>query len=134
MLWIYSVNFKKINSLFNIEGDHNISGTPRSAVLQTCTLTSGFLLARGLLFSQVNFSSWDGFDKFDNNPWITWVSCLQTFLGQKFSLAFRLEYVLCLASIQTISISNSLAPNVWLVHCVNLLASSLFECKINSKY
>jgi len=73
--WINSVNFKKINSLFNIEGDHNISGTPRSAVLQSCTLTSGFLLVRGLLFSQVNFSSWDDFDKFDNNPWITWVSC-----------------------------------------------------------
>lgn len=31
-----------------------ISGAPRSAVLQACTLTSGLLLAGGLLLRQVN--------------------------------------------------------------------------------
>lgn len=38
----------------DVATDDQISGAPRSAVLQACTLTSGFLLAGGLLLRQVN--------------------------------------------------------------------------------
>lgn len=34
--------------------DDEVSGAPRSAVLQACTLTSGLLLAGGLLLREVN--------------------------------------------------------------------------------
>ena len=45
--------------------DDQISGAPRTAVLQACTLTSGLLLAGGILlrqvktvlFSRINFSA-----------------------------------------------------------------------------
>lgn len=38
----------------DVATDGQISGAPRSAVLQACTLTSGLLLAGGLLLRQVN--------------------------------------------------------------------------------
>jgi len=44
----------KVNSEDVAATDDQISGAPRSAVLQACTLTSGLLLAGGLLLRQVN--------------------------------------------------------------------------------
>ena len=38
----------------DVATDDQISGAPRTAVLQACTLTSGLLLAGGLLLRQVN--------------------------------------------------------------------------------
>jgi hypothetical protein len=43
----------KVNSE-DAASDDQISGAPRSAVLQACTLTSGLLVAGGLLLRQVN--------------------------------------------------------------------------------
>ena len=47
--------------------DDQISGAPRTAVLQACTLTSGLLLAGELLFSQVNTPAFSG-----NTSFLRW--------------------------------------------------------------
>ena len=44
----------KVNSDDVAATDDQISGAPRTAVLQACTITSGLLLAGGLLLRQVN--------------------------------------------------------------------------------
>ena len=44
----------KVNSEDVAATDDQISGAPRTAVLQACTITSGLLLAGGLLLRQVN--------------------------------------------------------------------------------
>ena len=38
----------------DVATDDEVSGAPRSAVLQACALTSGLLLAGGLLLREVN--------------------------------------------------------------------------------